>query len=302
MTNLFSDGFESGNFSQWTATSAYNGTVAVESSHTHSGSYNMIVSATGTYAGMFAKKNLTFSNVSYCRACVKFSGTICPNNNDYVYLFGISQFDPNAKGTQAVIKNVNGSLFWGIVYWDSAYTSHVVLESSASNPQSDRWYCLEVMRDLTNNIQKLWVNNILDVTVTDTLETGAPTLLVAGVYQSKYAASPIYFDDIVAADNYIGCLPVSVSVTDSLGSTDDVLRHKPAILIVDNAAMDDLTLNNKFLQTLEPIVAEDTTLIAKLLLTDDQISIIETVEVTHKRVRTRLFLVLGDLAIQLTGN
>ena len=206
------------------------------------------------------------------------------------------------EGTQAMIKNVNGSLFWGIVYWDSAYTSHVVLESVASNPQSDRWYCLEVMRDLTNNIQKLWVNNVLDVTVTDTLETGAPTLLVAGVYQSKYAASPIYFDDIVAADSYIGCLPVSVSVTDSLESTDGVLRHKSAILIVDNAAINDLTLNNKFLQALEPIVAEDATLIAKLLLTDDQISIIETVEATHKTVRTHLFLILGDLAIQLTGN
>jgi hypothetical protein len=274
----------------------------VESSHIHSGSYNLIASATGTYAGLFAKKTLAFGNVSYCRGYVKFSGTLCPNNGDYVYLFGISQYDPNHKGTQAIVKNVNGSLFWGIVYWDATYASHVVLESVASNPQSDRWYCLEVMRDLTNNLQKLWVNDVLTLTVTDTLDAGAPTLLVAGVYQSKYVAAPIYFDDFVAGDSYIGCLPVSVSVTDTLGLSEDVLRHKSAIFLVDNVAVDDLMLNNKFLHVLDSIGAQDATLISKLLLTEDRLSIIETVEATNKTVRTRLFLILGDLAIQLIGN
>jgi hypothetical protein len=117
--------------------------------------------------------------------------------------------------------------------------------------------------------------------------------------------------------------PTLKEVTDLLSVAENILRDKPALLIADNINAEDSTLNHKpllplvdaisladatstparVLQALDSIGIGDTALVSKLLVLTEDISLVEILErgigVAQK---TRLFLILGDLAVQLTGN
>ena len=101
-----------------------------------------------------------------------------------------------------------------------------------------------------------------------------------------------------------------------------MLRHKPALFIADNIDTAELTLNDKpltpitdavsladitstptrILQALDSMGLSETAAVSKLLMLEDEVCLVEVVEQGIGGARTKLFLVLGDLAIQLTGN
>jgi hypothetical protein len=117
--------------------------------------------------------------------------------------------------------------------------------------------------------------------------------------------------------------PTLKQITDSLSLAENLLRYKPALLVADNINAADSTLNHKpllplvdsvsladatstparVLHALDSIGIGDTALVSKLLVLTEEVSLVEIVERgIGGALKTRLFLILGDLAVQLTGN
>ena len=93
------------------------------------------------------------------------------------------------------------------------------------------------------------------------------------------------------------------TVTDSIGLTDAILRDKIIALIDACSLFDAVSTPSRVLRALDAVGLADGALVNKVLQVTESISIAEVVEVGAGGVKkTRLFLVLGDLAVQLTGD
>jgi len=93
------------------------------------------------------------------------------------------------------------------------------------------------------------------------------------------------------------------TVTDSIGLTDAILRDKIIALIDACSLFDAVSTPSRGLRALDAVGLADGALVNKILQVTESISIAEVVEVGAGGVKkTRLFLVLGDLAVQLTGD
>ena len=110
------------------------------------------------------------------------------------------------------------------------------------------------------------------------------------------------------------------TVTDSLSLSDSALRHKALLLISDSAALAEAFSRGKAFtlidslnlaeieRTLKELLVHDASSLAdaastvsRILQVSESVSIVEVVQVGAGGVRkTRLFLILGDLALQLT--
>jgi hypothetical protein len=150
------------------------------------------------------------------------------------------------------------------------------------------------------------------------------------------------FDCVVAADAYIGPEeegPTLVEVADSLELAETTLRNKTlilpdslglaealygnkALLLSDSASLSELsnvlktlkasdalaladTVSTpaRVLQALEAIGLADNFVVSKVLQINETVSLTEAVQVgTGGTKKTKLFLILGDLAMQLTGD
>lgn len=287
MTEFFSDGFESGDFSAWTGTS---GSPLIVTSPVHSGSYAARLAISNV------QKTLASNyNTLYCR--VYWQCTALPNADAGDRI--ITLFD--SGGT----KHLDAGFQYG---YGAGRTYHFWLNVDGSEagydftPSLNQWYCIEVIFDNVADVHKLWLNGALVMTLNRATSATINKVYV-GAYQPFGTWSGYrYYDDVVVSDSYIGPIVLSVLVSDSLSSSDVALRDKPAVIIAENVDALDLTFNDKFLQASDVICIGDTAVISKLLVVNDSVSLVEVVEQGIGGMRTRLFLSLGDLAIQLTGN
>jgi hypothetical protein len=112
----------------------------------------------------------------------------------------------------------------------------------------------------------------------------------------------------------------TLGVSDSLGLADSLLRDK-SLTIADAIAAteivavaklmtvtdqinlaDAVSTPNRFLQALDLIGVLDNAYVNRVLVVSDQIALAETVEkMVGGAVKTRIFLLIGDLAVQLSG-
>ncbi len=93
------------------------------------------------------------------------------------------------------------------------------------------------------------------------------------------------------------------SVADSVGLADSVLLNKILDIADSIALLDSASRPSRVLQALDYVGLADGASVGKILRVTDTINLAEVVEVGAGGVKkTRLFLVLGDLAVQLTGD
>jgi hypothetical protein len=93
------------------------------------------------------------------------------------------------------------------------------------------------------------------------------------------------------------------TVTDSIGLSDAVRREKLLAILDTLALVDAANTPFRVLQALDVLGVEDSASINKVLKVAESISLAEVVEVGVGGVKkTRLFLVLGDLAVQIAGD
>ncbi|MCJ7634205.1 LamG domain-containing protein [Candidatus Bathyarchaeota archaeon] len=178
MTELFRDGFESGDFLAWLGFGV--GTI-VQSTFKHSGTYAMNCRWPGEQVYTTFDSNPT--NVRF-----------------YIYI------------TSAPSEDVNYAALWGTVSGDVfvRITATSLLQlivpsgiiSSGQTLSLNTWYCIEVQRG--SGIANLWLNgNLVASSTTETI-VGNTYELDLGVLGSSLGNVITYIDDVVISDAYIG--------------------------------------------------------------------------------------------------
>jgi hypothetical protein len=101
---------------------------------------------------------------------------------------------------QLTIQYVVDNPYWKLRIFENSVESSFV---STVVPTINTWYCVEIQRDVTNDIQKVWIDgrNILSTNVAISLNTeqtyfGITATYLAGDYH-------VYTDELIISDNYI---------------------------------------------------------------------------------------------------
>jgi len=197
---IFSDGFESGDFSAWTGTEGAT-LPSVESNIKHHGNYSMrcnpnIVDQEDVY-----KTGLAATAIMYERFYVYIDAGL-PSVNDQEFDCGGIGKDDYQNAVFATLRRIGGNNYWGTVTWIANVPTRDY-EAAASNPSADTWYCIEQVRDVTNGRSKLYVGGVLKVDVAKA-HVGNSNMVFAGVDYVSYAGLDTYHDCVVVDSSYIG--------------------------------------------------------------------------------------------------
>jgi len=208
MTEFFSDGFESGDFSAWDGTEG-TGTISVASDYAKQGTYSCkaVVDA-DEYVRAY--KNFGDQNVAYARIYVRFDNLV---QTDWRKTMFIALRDANTGITLLGVRIYHTSPQWQIYYRSagSGYTANV----TTNPPTADEWRCIEIKVDCstsddqTDGSYEVWVDgtSVWSETNVDTDATSVDLLRVGAVENNDQATNTIWVDSVVVADAYIG--PIS---------------------------------------------------------------------------------------------
>ena len=217
----FTDGFESGTTSAWTGGRTSGGTITVESSIVHSGTYAVKLSRSGAwaYAEVYEDFGTSYTTM-YFRSYVYL--TSLPTSGNYLQNFAVitnkGYVNPLAV---AGIVNSGGSYYWALFYCTNSLSDGTYqLESSSEAIGTNTWYCVEVMfkQGNGNGESALWVNGVQKVNVTGLTNTNYAAQEVevgayaqnAGSLTADSGSYTVYADDCIASNSYNGpMLPIS---------------------------------------------------------------------------------------------
>ena len=242
---IFSDGFESGDFSAWTSiTFSGEGAIVPESANPHHGTYNAKASVhlAGDWALVY--KNLAASTHSdlHFRSYYKFGA---------IFTAGIMNVHGFLSQGDALYESDCDVLFdpptnkWGISYCDSSGVWHEEYESGTSVVTAGTYHCIELRykKHASAGIIQLWIDGILKVDLSG-LATAYGSIYIGRVHDgvvyvvnTEPTTRNIYIDCVVVADGYIGedTIPISDSTATSTVRIKSV--DEPALSISDSPAI-----------------------------------------------------------------
>jgi hypothetical protein len=324
-TVLFSDVFESGDFSAWTSSGidSSGGICEVISSPVKSGSYAAHIGHTsGQGYGFLTKTLQATTDPAYFRYYVNFVNLPTTGN------FTISRMWNSTYGA-VYARNVsispNGTNF--DISFGGSYGSGVSTQSLSINT----WYCFECScsdgTHANDGFVKFWLDGNLIINETGLLFVGINAIdnfqFRVGYIGAGDTNCEAYFDCVVVSDAPIGVESSATlqTVADSFSLTDAMLNNK-TLIFNDVVAFSDSTSRNKtpliisdeisfrdagstpsrVLITLDNLGLLENASINKVLAISDFAIIVELVEAGKGAKKTKLFLVLGDLAIQISDN
>jgi hypothetical protein len=314
-TELFSDGFESGNFDAWDGTI---GSPSVQDTTKYSGTYALSATSAGAWAKYIAYKDIASQATFHARAYINVSDM----PDGYCMLFLGTWTGYGDPEIWVGIKKSGSNYYWTINHINGAGEFN---SASDIGDVSGTWICLEfaaVMSDTVGELQ-VWVNGVNVINQTG-LNTGTDGIirLDAGVctWDSDQVAT-VYIDDVVVADAYIGpeseaalktvtdalalsdgaCRNKNFVIADTSGLTDAVLQHK-TLVANDSVDVNDAVLTDKTVVTADAVNLAGSLIVNKALQLTETINLFETVQVgVGGAKKTKLFLIIGDLAVQLAG-
>lgn len=281
-TTLFSDGFESNDFSAWTGTTSGGGSSApaIITNPVHHGTHAAAF-ATVANGWTVAYKNFSSTySTAYARSYVQFSAT--PTSGNRLYIYPIL-FEGDAAAhilVAALLYNNAGTLNWDLEYrTDSVESNHVY--SLAPTITINTWYCVEIrFTGATGSGQVgLYINGNLVASATGlTNDDYLAGRLEIGAYSLAMSATTRH-DCVVVADAYIGTEGGTLqTVTDSLSLAETLLRHKTLLPITQAISLSDSVFRNKTLSVADTVGTADSMLSNKTLNATDLIALAETVK------------------------
>ena len=232
-TELFSDGFESGDFSEWTGTVVSDGdhAISVQSTIKHQGTYTCKSASANTNSSDYALAYKTLSSAYqtiFMRVYARVSAL--PSSGQQFSVFKSRDKDNSSYQVLVGLWNDSGTLKWFV------YNRHTAtFYTYSENMLVDTWYCLElkVYRHATSGELKLWRNgtNIIDQTGLDTGDSDHDKVYVG--YETNFMSTgsitDVYLDCVVVADAYIG--PEEEGATYTKTWNTDVLFKKLGIIV-----------------------------------------------------------------------
>jgi len=215
MTGIFSDGFESGDFSAWTSSTASTGaSISVVNAAPHHGTYCQASALTGSgteYA--FAQRSLSPTDTLYARCYFKTSA-LPPSGEVLGAILGFCDDSDNREGVG--FHNNSGTYRVVISRCPNGGTGREEDYGDNVSLATDTWYCLELgaFIDDAAGWEKVWLDGpqVYSATGRDNNGNGATQNWVrAGInnYTLDYTANwgsgyTVNVDCIVVADAYIG--------------------------------------------------------------------------------------------------
>ena len=188
---IFSDDFESGDFSAWTGTS---GSPTVQNSLTHHGSYAARIPVNSRVYKVFADQD-----IAYARAYVRWTSN--PSSGNQAWLLNLGNADGSETLVYARIVNDSGTMKWGIITKNSAGNFTYDLFTDPT-PTINTWYCVELKwRKNTVNGAKIIVNGAFVGQTTATTHNSQADALNLWLEQTEITA---YYDCAVISDDYVG--------------------------------------------------------------------------------------------------
>jgi hypothetical protein len=196
ITHIFSDGFESGDFSAW---------------NSRAGSVQSVVKHHEIYAAQFsgtwqrASKSLSPTLLAYARIYVYFSDL--PSGGNVISILSLYRSSsPFAPDVCVGVKNDGGVIKWGVTY----DTSQVGPFAPSPNPITGVWYCVELRLNVTEGVgynYEVWVDGTSILAKSRTISGAAKfdQLLIGGWDETEKLTN--YIDCVVVSDAYIGTEP-----------------------------------------------------------------------------------------------
>ncbi|MHA1829058.1 MAG: hypothetical protein ACTSX6_10485 [Candidatus Heimdallarchaeaceae archaeon] len=203
-TELFSDGFESGDFSAWSSTGGTD-TRSVITTDPYDGSYHMDsdIDGSGTPDNAYAEKIFSQSySIIYGQAYFKISALPDDSGETYQLIQFRSSIGYIVVGG---IKNVDGTNCKFRLYVNSGGGTEVI---GTSIVQTNVYYQVEmyIKIDGTNGEAKLWVDGTLECSMSgDTDDQGnVDRIRVGQIRSTASVAHHIYTDKVTVSDTYVG--------------------------------------------------------------------------------------------------
>lgn len=191
----FKDGFESGDFSQWSAPGG-NGTAAVQASVVNSGSQAAsFTNSSGQYVYAMANLSAGPQTQSYTRFYFRFSNLV----NSTPIAFGRDSNNNNLWEVD-YDSNRNGL---DVYFWNGAHTRYD-LYSSTNVLNANTWYSIEVQaNETTSGHAEVWLNGSSIGAVDNDLSV---TQGYAKLMLYSEGVGTAYFDDVAITNSYNGPL------------------------------------------------------------------------------------------------
>jgi hypothetical protein len=217
----------------------------------------------------------------------------------------LNTYGPFADATTDItagIKNWAGTYKWGITYANGATTESTYYAASPT-PVINTWYCLELKMVVTVGVGygwELFLNgvSIKSGTVTDAATVAVDTVAVLG---KSTETINVYHDCVVVADAYIGPEAALQTVTDAVGLSDSVLRHKAPLVFSDSLAFADSILAHKTIQIVDALGVADSLLTDKTIHVTDTIAIVDSI-LGHKTIVISDALTIGEeINVEVVG-
>jgi len=208
-TEIFSDGFESGDLSAWDVSFADDGcsVVGSDTTHPHHGSYNLKATIYAGCSARWAAAGKQLNGV-YNPVHIRAMNCVFENEPDTSDTYRVMSFSNDERGAAAA--------YAGIKYYNSAWRWWVYVRDNGSfvnyyggTVNFDTEYCMEfcVYRDSSTGYARLYVNGSLEVQATG-LNNSDRNLNYANVgftYSAAGSSQGIFYADcVVVADTYIG--------------------------------------------------------------------------------------------------
>ena len=201
---IFSDGFESGDFSAWSGARTSTGASAdVADTLPHTGTYSGIYSSDGddTWERTYSYIAVAPMSEVYARGYVYVDQPGITDNGDRFYFIALG------NGAGCAGWNMQG----GVVRWHLLIRDRFgwVGALSSSSPSLNTWYSVELhwVSDSTNGYAELYVDGVLVLSISgkNTAALGDVNEIRLGLTEI-YSCGPttVYGDDFALSSNYIG--------------------------------------------------------------------------------------------------
>lgn len=187
-TELFSDGFESGDFSEWTGTSESPAVVE----EPHCGTYSVRRDSQGDRAYAYLPSSYS---IVYFR--IYWKTDTLPSTDTHTMPLRI--YNSEGISLHLYYEDVGGTKRWRLEVSETGDDD--IYEQTVS---TNTWYCIEVCYDATNDIHKLWIDDVERISFSSSVSTLMGRVSVGNYFESDFYSHNEYIDCVVVADTYLG--------------------------------------------------------------------------------------------------
>jgi hypothetical protein len=282
------------------------GGVEVSTAIKHHGAYALKDHFTGTYSWEEVGVSFPLQPIVWLRNYYYFVGPsgLPPANGNYSEMSDVkNDHDGDQNSIYLCLENIGGTVYWTLqAFIGGVEQAHI---NTGVTVPYDTWICTEICRDVTNSKTYVYINGVKVIDVSQ-VHVGNNQWCFNG--NGWFSWSPVnlttYLDCTKISTSYIGPEGGATlqSVTDSVGLSDSVLRHKTLLPITQVISLSDAVLLHKGLLPISDVVGlVDAILRHKTLTITDGVGASDAARTGKNPLIVADVVSLADLVNVITG-